>query len=314
MNRNGIIQHIELWKKKLGSASAVAKKVGISDATMSQLLSGKYGAEEQQILSRIAVALEYKDRDWQIVRTIANYKQIKKVVTDAKNESMWLSISNPAGSGKTGTLEDIFNQDETGSVYFVQCEEWTGQQFLKEVVRKTLGENALKGAYKSITELIELISDYFNERQFSKPVLMIDEADKLRPAALRTLIPLFNKTEDRLGVVMCGTENLRKEIERGVRLHKKGFDEIHSRIGRVFLDLRGANEKEVYAICEANGITDLLHQQQIWNELETEHYTTEKLTKKRNEKGVVTEVIDHFMEDFRRLKRIIKRERLKYGN
>lgn len=310
MNRNGIIQHIELWKKKLGSASAVAKKAGISDTTLSQLLSGKYGAEEQQILSKIASALDYKESDWQIVREIANYRQIKKVVTDAKSERMWLSISNPAGSGKTGTLEDIFNQDETGSIFFVQCEEWSGQQFLREIVRKTLGDNALKGGYKSITELIQMIADYFNEKQFLKPVLLIDEADKLRPAALRTLIPLFNKTEDRLGLVMCGTENLRKEIEKGVRLNKKGFDEIHSRIGRVFLHLKGANEKEVFAICEANGITNSEKQGQIWEELEK----TEKLTTKRNAKGIQIEVPELFVEDFRRLKRIIKRERLKYEN
>lgn len=310
MNRANIIQHIEHWVKRLGSASEVAKKVGISDAALSQLLSGKYGAKEDQLLKTIALALDYKETDWQIVRTTENYKTIQRIVADAKNESMWMAISNPAGSGKTGALADIYNHDTTGSIIFVQCEEWTAQQFLREVVRKTVGEKALKGGYKNISELIQLIADYFNKRQFDNPLLIIDEADKLRPAALRTLIPLYNKTEDRLGLVMSGTENLRKEIERGVRLNRKGYDEIESRIGRTYLTLRGATKADVQAICQANGITDKHLQELIWEDKGLEKVP--KTVNLRTPAGQ-KEVIVDFVEDFRRLKRIIKRELLKHN-
>lgn len=305
MNRNKLIQHIELWKTKLGSYSKVAQKCAINVGALSTIMAGKYGADESKMLGKIAVALDYKDIDWAIVRTIGNYRRIAQAVEDAKNEKMWFAVSNKAGSGKTGTLEDIYNQDTTGSIVFIQAQEWSARQFLMQLVTKTIGVTALKGKYKTNSELLQIIADYFNEQAFNSPTLLIDETDKLRPAALRLLIPLFNKTEDRLGVVISGTENLQKEIRRGVRLAKKGYDEIESRIGRAYIELKGATEKEVYQICEANGITDELTQGLIWGEVEK----VKTPTRVRTKTGTKETMID-YAEDFRRIKRLIKRELL----
>ncbi|MDY3512989.1 ATP-binding protein [Riemerella anatipestifer] len=305
MNRNKLIQHIELWKAKLGSYSKVAKKCGINVGALSTIMAGKYGADESNMLGKIAAALDYKDTEWAIVRTIGNYRRIAQAVEDAKNEKMWFAVSNKAGSGKTGTLEDIYNQDATGSVVFIQAQEWSARQFLMQLITKTIGVTALKGKYKTNAELLQIICDYFNEQAFNEPVLLVDESDKLRPAALRLFIPLFNKTEDRLGVVISGTENLQKEIRQGVRLAKKGYDEIESRIGRSYIELKGATEKEVYQICEANGISDELTQGMIWGEIEK----VKKPTKVRTKTGTKETLID-YAEDFRRIKRLIKRELL----
>ncbi len=306
MNRNKLIQHIELWKNKLGSYAKVAKKCNINNGALSTILNGKYGADEKQILSKIATALDYKDIDWSIVRTIGNYRKIAQAVEDAQYEKMWFAVSNKAGSGKTGTLEDIYNQDTTGAIIFIQSQEWSARQFLTQLISKTIGISTLKGKYKTNGELLEIVCNYFNENAFNNPVLLIDETDKLKPAALRLLIPLFNKTEDRLGVVISGTENLKKEIRQGVRLSKKGYDEIESRIGRAYIELKGATEKEVYQICEANGITDELTQINIWSEVEK----VNKPTMVKTQRGT-KEVLIEYAEDFRRIKRLIKREVLK---
>jgi transcriptional regulator with XRE-family HTH domain len=305
MNRNSIIKHIELWKSKLGSMNKVAEKCGISGTALSLLISGKYGAKETALLQTIASALNYKEADWQLVRTIGNYTTVQRIVDDAKQESMWFAISNKAGSGKTGTLEDIFNQDTTGSIVFIQAERWTERQFLTQLALKTIGENALKGKYKSNGELGQKIADFFNEKQADKPILFIDEADKLKPLALGSLIPMFNKTEDRLAVIISGTENLEKDITTGVRLKKKNYDEIESRIGRSYQYLRGATEKEVYQICEANGVTNEFSKINIWSEIEK----VQKMVTVKTQKGE-KEIVIEFAEDFRRLKRLIKRERL----
>ena len=305
MNRNNIIKHVELWKSKLGSYNKVAEKCSISSTALSLLLSGKYGAKETTLLQTIATALNYKESDWQLVRTIGNYTSIKQAATDAKQESMWFAIANKAGSGKTGALEDIFNQDTTGSIIFIQAEEWSGRQFLMKIIAKTIGENTLKGKYKTLSELTDIVTNYFNEMSFENPVLLIDEADKLKPAAFRTLIPIFNRTEDRLGLIMSGTENLEKELKAGVRLSKKGFDEVESRIGRKYINLKGATKIEVFQICEANGVADELVKLQIWNEIEKVKKPT--LVKTANGQK---EILIEYAEDFRRLKRLIKRERL----
>ncbi len=307
MNRNKLIQHVELWKAKLGSYAKVAEKCNINVGALSTILAGKYGADETKMLAKIAVALNYKELDWHLVRTIRNYREINDAVLDAETERMWFAISNKAGSGKTGTLEDIFNHDTTGSITFIQAQEWSARQFIIELIHKTIGLTALKGKYKTITDLTQLVANYFNEKSATEriPVLLIDEFDKLRPAAKRILIPLYNKTEDRLGLIACGTDAFRKEMKAGVRLAKNGYDELDSRFGRKYLELKGATEQEVYQICEANGVTDEIKKGVIWSEMER----IKKPTRVRTPRGE-KEILIEYAEDFRRLKRLIKRELL----
>lgn len=305
MNRNAIIKHVELWQTKLGSMSAVARKCGISPASLSTILSGTYGADENAMLQKLAHALDYKESNWTIVRSIHNYRTLATVFSDAKTESMWFCVSNPAGSSKTCTFEDIFNLDHSGSYTFIQAEEWSARQFLIKLVKKTMGEKALDGRYKTIAQLTDMLAGYFNEKSLERPVLVIDEADKLRPAALRQLIPLFNRTEDRLGLILSGTENLEKEIRAGVRLHKKGYDELESRFGRTYITLRGASQKEVYEICSANGLQEEEAQARIWGELEKRG----KQTTVKTQTGF-RDIMVEYAEDFRKIKRLIKRELL----
>lgn len=305
MNRNAIIQHIELYKQKLGSYAAVARKCNVNVGAMSTMLRGKYGADESQLLQKIANALDYRENNWQVVRNIGNYRTIEMVYNDAKESSMWFAISNKAGSGKTKTMEDLFNRDASGTVVFIQAEEWSGRQFLIKLIEKIIGDDSLKGAYKSIAQLTDIVVGYFNDMSLERPVLLIDEADKLRPAALRTLIPIYNRTEHRLGVILSGTENLEKEIKQGVRLNKKGFDELESRFGRTYIHLKGATEQDIYTICEANGIELKEAQAQIWGDLEK----VKKLTTVRTATGS-KDVMISYVEDFRRLMRLVKRELL----
>jgi DNA transposition AAA+ family ATPase len=300
MNRNSLIKHIELHIAKEGSANALAKKIGINIGALSTILRGKYGANEQKMLSKIATALNYKERDWNVVRSVTNYRIISKVFKDAQVESMWMAISNKAGSGKTETLEDLYNQDTTGAVIFIQAEEWTGRQFLLKLVEKTCGIQ--KSGYHSLSDLIQLFTNYILEKASDMPVLIIDEADKLKPSAIRALIPIYNHTEHRLGVIMSGTENFQKEMKAGVRSNKKGFDELDSRLGRTYMSLPGMNESDAKQICELNGIADKGKQDDIWCEVEKA-----QIEMKQGGKYIKVD----FCQDVRRLMRLIKRERVR---
>lgn len=303
MNRNGLIKHVNDWISRLGSQNRVAEKCGISSTSLSQWLNGKYGAETTEMDRKISASLGYRENSWNVVTTINNYRRIEHVFNSCKNESMWMAISNKAGSGKTQTLEHLFNSDISGSVVFVQAEEWSSRQFLLKLAEKTCG--IPKKGYNTVSSLLDLISAYFNQMAIEKPLLIIDEADKLKPAALRLLIPLYNRTEHRLGCVLAGTENLHKEIASGVRISKKGYDEIDSRLGRTYIDLPGASEADVLDICKANGIGDYTAQD-VWNEIEK----VKKTVKVRKKSGEEVEKMIFFCEDLRRLMRLIKREQM----
>ena len=299
------MQHVQDWITRLGSQSKVAEKIGVSVASLSLWLNGKYGADTSKMDAKIAAALGYQEDGWQVVTSIANYRKIEFVVRSCKQESMWMAISNKAGSGKTQTLEHLFNRDLSGSIIFIQAEEWNARQFLLELAERTCG--VPKRAYTDIPTLLKIITEYLNRLAADQPLLIIDEADKLRPAALRKLIPIYNRTEHRLGCVLAGTENLHKEIARGVRNNLKGYDEIDSRLGRTFIDLPGATEQEVRDICLANRL-DNEAAGRVWNEVEK----VKKITrvKSRND-GAVREKSVFICEDLRRLMRLIKKEQIK---
>lgn len=287
-------QLIEAEKQRLGSYSAVANKCGVSDATITLILQDKYGAEGETMLAKIAQALGYDGESQWNVAPIINSHSVMKITADARSKAMFVAISEKAGSGKTASLKRYY-QESKGGVYYLQCREWGKRELLRQLC-KNLGI-AIPAGYLTNDEVSELVFDYFSKRVRQKPQLIIDEADKLKPAALRFLIPLFNEHEDKLSVIIAGTENLKKEVERGVQHARKGYDEISSRFGRKFITLTGATYSDVKAICAANGVTDCETQKEIFDECGT----TQKVIENRQIKVV---------EDLRRLKRIIIRHQL----
>lgn len=302
MNRTNLKKHVQAWIIRLGSQTKVAEKCNISDTALSQYLNGKYGANTDELDRKIASALSYRETDWQTVEGISNFQTIKYVFDSCKDASMWMAVSNRAGSGKTRTLEYLFNQDVSGSVFLIQAEEWNARQFLVKLAEKTCGVPT-KG-YVSIGMLLDKISDFFNGMQFDRPLLVIDEADKLKPAALRQLIPLYNRTQERLGCLLAGTENLKKEIRSGVRCNHKGYDEIDSRLGRTYVELKGANKSDVKLICTANGL-DEMQAARIWNEIEK----VKRPAKVRTASGLIDKMVE-YTDDLRRLNRLVMREKI----
>jgi hypothetical protein len=134
------------------------------------------------------------------------------------------------------------------------------------------------------------------------PLLIVDQANSLKPSALRSHIYLFNECEDKLGLVIIGTENLEHEIKKGVRLNKPGYDEFDSRFGRTYIHLIGATLSDTRKICEVNGVTDRDVQKKIFEKCQP---TKTMVGDDDNQKTI------YVVEDIRRIKRLVKSERLK---
>jgi hypothetical protein len=297
VQKNEILQLVEDEKQRLGSFRAVANKCRISEATISLLRKGSYAAEGDDIYTTIALALgfEFDSGNWNIAET-TNFRIINEVLNDAKAESMFMGIAHKAGSGKTATSDVYLANNKRNGTFKVDCKEWNGRAFLFEIVRE-IGAELPKG-YASVNDLIESISEAFKRMAHLKPLLILDQANSLKAPALRTLIHLFNECEDLLGLVILGTENMECEIKRGARLNKPGYDEIDSRFGRKYIHLIGATLADTRKICDANGVIDKETQSRIFQACEPSKITLED--------GMSIRAI----EDIRRLKRLIKRERI----
>ncbi len=295
-----IVQAILTEEKRLGSANRVATKCGVSPATISQMKNKKWSLIREEMWQKVASALRVDFTSWNIAENVYNTRFLMQIFEDAKREQLFLAVSHKAGSGKTEAAQYYATIKANHYVYYTQAREWAKREFLLNAC-KNIGIEPERGT-RSIDQLGQQVIGFFAERASQKPLWIIDEADKLKPSALRFLITFYNQLEDKVGMVILGTENLRKEIERGVRLNKKGYDEIASRFGRNFVDLLGATQEDVAKICLVNGITDRKKHLEIFKEAKP----VQVKISSAGQTGFIRVV-----EDFRRIKRIIKRELIK---
>ena len=98
---------------------------------------------------------------------------------------------------------------------------------------------------------------------------ILDEADKLTEPVFHYFISLYNKLEDKSGVIFMSTDYIKKRIERGLRYQKPGYKEFFSRMGRKYFELEETSATDVYSICMANGLQDKKKIDEVIRDAET---------------------------------------------
>ena len=205
-------------------------------------------------------------------------------------------------SGKYGAKEDRLAETIARSLGYREnhwrvVESVTSYRQVEVAFRaKTVGK---ADRYLTVEEMKAAVIAHFWGVSSRNPVLLIDEADKLKPASMAILIDLYNRTESFLGALLAGTEVLEETVKRGAARARKNMDEMDSRLGRQFIHLLGATRKDVRDICSANGVDDAEAQDRIWGGIDKVRKDVPGTAK-----GV------WFTEDMRRLTRMIKRERI----
>ena len=134
----------------------------------------------------------------------------------------------------------------------------------------------------TVTDMMEKAVKKINNTPL--PLIIINEVDKLKDESLYFFISLYNMTEEKCGIACFATDQLEKRIERGLFLNKKGYQEIFSRFGRRFIELKQPNRADIRLICNANGVTD---------------------------EDVIAEIFNSSEGDLRRVKKLVQNERAK---
>lgn len=221
---------------------------GTSAGTISSILNGKWDNISDDMFRSIASQIGSTATGWQIVETGA-FQEINFALGDAQEHKNVTWVVGEAGCGKTATSRTYAMEHR--EVFYILCsEDMKKGDFVREIARcvgiKTDGHN--------IREIWGLILD--NVVQMDAPLLIFDEADKLTEPVFHYFISLYNKLEDKAGVVFLSTDYICKRITRGLHFQKPGYKELFSRIGRKFFELEPTTAHDVHAICRANGITD----------------------------------------------------------
>jgi hypothetical protein len=254
-NKRQIIDLIKQKVRQLKTDAAVATFCDVSPAVISMMKKDKYVTQGETAWLKVGTALGWRPntktggREW-ITADTRDVKIVQQVVADAKNNSLFLAIADIGGSGKSEGLRYAYQANAHQEVYYLRCMDWGKTEFLENLC-KTLGMQVT--GIRKPNKMLEMVIEFFQQRSLNKPLLMLDEYNKLKDSARLTVIPLYNECEDYLGMVIAGPEDLEKSILTGVRYQKRGYDELYSRLGRTFVKLVGATLNDVINICKLNG-------------------------------------------------------------
>lgn len=228
-------------------ASGSLKSVSV--AVISKVLNGKYDNISDEMWRNIASQVaRVKETGWQIVETPA-YQEIQYALDDAQHWRNVTWVVGEAGCGKTTTAH--LYTDKNRDVFYILCsEDMKKGDFVREIAQKA----GIRTEGHNIREVWNLILD--DIIQMERPLLIFDEADKLTEPVFHYFISMYNKLEDKCGIVFMSTDYIKRRIERGLRYRKPGYKEFYSRIGRKYFELEETTANDVYSICVANGVQD----------------------------------------------------------
>lgn len=221
---------------------------GVSAATISQVVNGKYQSISDDMFARIAQQIGYSMDRWAIVES-QTWQRITFAMTDAQQ---WKNVSwvvGDAGCGKT-TAAIEYRRTHRNVFYILCSEDMRKSDFVREIAKQV-------GAPTDGTNLRDILDYAISMISFlDRPLLIFDEGDKLTDSVFNYFISIYNRLEGKAGIIFLSTDYIKRRIDNGLRYNKKGYKEIHSRIGRKFFDVSVATEQDVYAICAANGLDD----------------------------------------------------------
>lgn len=221
----------------------------VSAGTISTMLNGKYDAISDEMFLKLRAQIGGSDRsDWAICRTRL-FEELTTLFEDAQEYHNVAWAVAPAGSGKSTAANTYVAGHD--NAFLIRCsEDMRRGDFIREMAR-TIGINVsdmgLRGALERTIKYL---------RTLDRPLLIFDEGDKLPDNVLYYFITIYNELEGHCGLFFISTNYIRRRMEIGLFYNKKGFDEIHSRICRKFIELSPTSEYEVAAVARANGITD----------------------------------------------------------
>lgn len=252
-----------------GSGNKASKMLkNVSNGYISLMLNGKWDAISDEAWRNVQKQVS-SNGEWQFVETKSS-NMLFHLLNDSRQHAICLGVTAMEGRGKTFPTEIFAKQNQ--NIFVIRCNEFdTRKTFLQEL----LSVMGIQPAGHSVADMMRTVVSHI--RRLDNPVIIWDEGDKPSDSILYFFITFFNMLEDKCGLILMATPFLETRIEKGVRLNKKGFREIYSRLGRKFIQLPEHSPAEIANIIRANGIGEDIKINEIINKSEGDLRRVKKL-------------------------------------
>jgi DNA transposition AAA+ family ATPase len=228
------------------SQNNAAKQIGISSGTLSQLLNDKWELISSDMWRKVAAWVGHTTKSWKI-RETKNLLTIQNLCKDAQQNSRFLAVIGATGYGKTTPLKLYAAQ--TQNAFYNLCTVVMGQKSFLTTLQQSIGIDADGSVEMRIRTIINKL------KVLENPVIILDDAGKLKDACYRLLQIIYDELEGRCGIVIAGVPYLKNYIFKMAAKDKQGFRELKRRIG-FWQELAGPSGALIRTICADYGITD----------------------------------------------------------
>ncbi|MFK5855410.1 MAG: ATP-binding protein [Bacteroidota bacterium] len=252
-----ISEELQKWAGKR-SLNSLAHRTAVSSATLSHMINGKWKLIRAEMWRKVQISLKI-NFNWNTAHT-ANLKGVCELLESAQERSFCLAISYNAGAGKSHAYRQYESNND--NVILIECKKyWSRKSYVKNLL--------INAGLDSDGKTDELIERFINHLiGLEKPILIIDQADKLNDPSLDLFMDFYNELDGYCSFILSGVPALEKRLLKGKLRDKSGYAEYWSRIGRKTIHLRPINFKDVKDICLANHLDDDSKIQEIFNTCE----------------------------------------------
>jgi len=211
----------------------VEEQTGINRAYLYAIKKGDFVNIKKRQFDQLDAAMEKQTGDntegWQVALT-TNLSIASGTLKKAQTERLCLALTGTTGFGKTEACK-LYRRKNSDVVY-VHCNtEMTKVGFLDAIAI----DLSIPHGHRGITAEARLKAIIRFLLKLKSPLLVIDDAGKLRDSAFRMFQILFDEAAGRIGFVLTGVPEFRSKV---FKLADKGvfcYKEIARRIGWIEL-------------------------------------------------------------------------------
>lgn len=212
------------------SQKKLSKKIGISDATLSNLRKGKWDNIGPGIWNKCAAyfnrtgAIKHESDDvWRYFDFTPEAEIIRDVIKNAHKYQRRAAIDGPTGKGKTETIKQMVDTDRSNElIHIVGRRSMNPKTFCINIAEQLGLTQISSNRYHLEEDIAEKILT------MSKPVIIFDELENLSLTCYSSIKTIVDLTDGQCGVVMVGID-LWKMVHANSLKGKDAFRQLQRR-------------------------------------------------------------------------------------